>query len=80
MQYRVQTSMQTDDRRIVQVHGWIEADTHLDAAVEWKMTRPFKPALWIDPVLVVERDTYAMGSYSHEGVDIGTDYKVGLRG
>jgi len=79
MQYKVQTSMQTDNRRIVQVHGWVDADTHLDAAVQWKMNTAAAPVVWVDPVLVVERDTYVVGSYSHEGVDIGVDYEVGLR-
>jgi hypothetical protein len=35
--------------------------------------------VWVDPVLVVERDTYVAGNYSHEGVDIGIDHLVGLR-
>ena len=79
MQYRVQTSMQTDNRRIVQVHGWVDADTHFDAAVQWKAKTLAQPKVWVDPVLVVERATYVAGHYSHEGVDIGIDYAVGLR-
>ena len=79
MQYRVQTSMQTDNRRIVQVHGWVAADTHFDAAVQWKAKTLAQPKVWVDPVLVVERDTYVAGNYSHEGVDIGIDHLVGLR-
>ena len=79
MQYRVQTSMQTDNRRIVQVHGWVDAATHFDAAVQWKAKTLAQPKVWVDPVLVVERDTYVVGNYSHEGVDIGIDYAVGLR-
>ena len=47
MQYRVQTSMQTDNRRIVQVHGWVDADTHFDAAVQWKANTLAQPKVWV---------------------------------
>ena len=71
--------MQTDNRRSVQVHGWVDADTHFDAAVQWKANTLAQPKVWVDPVLVVERATYVAENYSHEGVDIGIDHLVGLR-
>ena len=77
--FKVETNVENADRRIVRIHGWVDADTHFDAAVQWKAKTLAQPKVWVDPVLVVERDTYVMGNYSHEGVDIGVDYAVGLR-
>jgi len=79
MQYKIQTAMQTSNRRVIRVGGWVDADTHFDAAVQWKMETIADPVVWVDPVLVVERDTYVVGSYTHDGVDVGADHMVGLR-
>ena len=77
--FKVETNIENADRRIVRIHGWVDAETHLDAAVKFKTTVLANPRTWCDPIMVVERDTYVMGNYDHEAVDIASDYEVGLR-
>ena len=55
---------------------WIEADSHLDAAVQFILNHP---EVNTSPILVVDKD-YNMGNYPLENVKIQADYTVGLRG
>ena len=77
--YKVEINVELKTRRIVKIHGWVEADTPLDAAVKFKTTCLCDPVTWCDPVMVVERNTYVMANYANESVDIASDYAVGLR-
>ena len=34
---------------------------------------------YLDPITVVERDTYYMGHYLHKTIEVACDYELGLR-
>ena len=77
--FKVETNIETPDRRILRIHGWVDAETHLAAAVQFKTTTLADPKTWCDPIMVAARDTYVMGNYDHAAVDIAADFEVGLR-
>ena len=77
--FKVETNIETTDRRIIRIHGWVDAKTHLAAAVQFKTTTLADPKTWCDPIMVAERNTYVMGNYDHAAVDIAADFEVGLR-
>jgi hypothetical protein len=78
MQYRVEmTSL--DNGTLGVMGGWVEADNLCHAAVVFKMQQPIDDREYLDPITVVERDTYHVGTYKHASIRVAYDYEVGLR-
>ena len=78
MQYRVQTATREDGVFDV-ASGWVEADNLYHAAVVFMLGELGSDREYLDPITVVERDTYHMGNYLHDQIEFGCDYEVGLR-
>ena len=61
---------------------WYEAETFFQAAAKFILDHPeidTCPSLEAPLILVVEKDTYEMGSYPADLCRIEADYLVGLR-
>jgi len=81
MRYKIRTQLTNVSGELEVVEGWVEADSHMDAAAAFMLDRPtdeIAGAEYLDPVLVVSED-YELGNYTHGCVRIGMDYAVGLR-
>ena len=81
MRYKVRTQLTDVYGEFGEIWGWVEAETHLDAAASFMLDRPtdeIAGAEYLDPVLVVSED-YVLANYSHECVRVSMDYAVGLR-
>ena len=82
MRYKVQTQLTDVYGEFEVISGWVEAETHLDAAASFMLDRPTDEiagaAEYLDPVLVVSED-YELGNYTHGCVRLCMDYEVGLR-
>ena len=81
MRYKVRTQLTDVYGEFGEIWGWVEAETHLDAAASFMLDRPtdeIAGAEYLDPVLVVSED-YELANYSHECVRVSMDYAVGLR-
>ena len=61
------------------ISDWVEADGLCHAAVVFMMQQPTDGREYLDPITVVERGTYQMGTYNHDSVRVAYDYEVGLR-
>ena len=77
MQYRVETAVLGNDT--LMIGDWVEADNLFHAAVVFMMQQPTDGREYLDPITVVERGTYQMGTYNHDSVRVAYDYEVGLR-
>ena len=78
MQYRVET-MVLDNGTFTMVSDWVEAIDLCHAAVVFMMQPPIDSREYLDPITEVERGTYQMGTYNHDGIRVAGDYEVGLR-
>ena len=81
MRYKVRTQLTDVYGEFGEIWGWVEAETHLDAAASFMLDRPtdeIAGAEYLDPVLVVSED-YVLGNYTHGCVRLCMDYEVGLR-
>ena len=76
MQYRVETAVLGNDT--LMISDWVEADDLCHAAVVFMMQQPIDRE-YLDPITVVERDTYHIGTYNHDSIRVACDYEVGLR-
>ena len=77
MQYRVETAA-LDNGTFGMVSDWVEAIDLCHAAVVFMMQQPIGRE-YLDPITVVERGTYQMGTYNHDSIGVACDYEVGLR-
>ena len=78
MQYLVTTAVQCNGVFTI-VSEWVEASNLCHAAVVFMMQQPIDNREYLDPITVVERDTYHVGTYTHDGIRVACDYEVGLR-
>ena len=81
MRYKIRTQLTNVYGEFEEISGWVEADSHMDAAAAFMLDRPtdeIAGAEYLDPVLVVSED-YELGNYSHGCVRLCMDYAVGLR-
>ena len=80
MQYRVQTTT-IDKHGTVDVprSGWVESDSLYEAATTFMLGELGSDREYLDPITVVERDTYYMGHYLHKTIEVACDYELGLR-
>ena len=76
MQYRVETMVLDNDE--LMVSDWVEAIDLCHAAVVFMMQQPIGRE-YLDPITVVERGTYQIGTYKHDSIRVACDYEVGLR-
>ena len=85
MQYKVLTAMidkLDEGDQFEVVSDWVEADNPCHAAVVFMLDRPVPANFdreYLDPIVVVEKDTYSMGNYTHAAINVACDYEVGLR-
>jgi len=79
MQYRVQTAVETTERTFELRSGWVDAENHLHAAVVFMLEQPVDGREYLDPITVVEEDTYRLGNYMHKAINVACDFEVGLR-
>ena len=82
MQYFVQTATLDENGAFDLINGEVEADGLCDAAVLFMLEQPIANTLdrkYLDPILVVERNTYQMGNYTHKAINVSCDFEVGLR-
>ena len=77
MQYRVETAVLGNDT--LMIGDWVEADDLCHAAVVFMMQQPTDDREYLDPITVVERGTYQIGTYKHDSIRVACDYEVGLR-
>jgi hypothetical protein len=77
MQYRVETAVLGNDT--LTIGDWVEADDLCHAAVVFMMQQPIGDREYLDPITVVERGTYQIGTYKHDSIRVACDYEVGLR-
>ena len=67
MQYRVETAVLGNDT--LMISDWVEADDLCHAAVVFMMQQPIDRE-YLDPITVVERDTYHIGTYNHDSIRV----------
>ena len=80
MQYKVQTAVEfLEEGKFQLVSGWVEAKNHLHAAALFLLEQPVGNREYLDPITVVEKDTYRLGNYKHKAVNVVCDWEVGLR-
>ena len=78
MQYLVETAAQYNGTFTI-VSEWVEANDLCHAAIVFMMQQPIDDREYLDPITVVERDTYHVGTYKHASIQVACDYEVGLR-
>jgi hypothetical protein len=79
MQYRVETATIDPDGVFDVISDWVEADGLCRAAVVFMLDQRVDNRKYLDPILVVERNTYQMGNYTHKAINVSCDFEVGLR-
>jgi len=79
MQYFVQTATLDENGAFDLISDWVEADGLCRAAVVFMLEQPVDNRKYLDPILVVERNTYQLGNYTHKAINVSCDFEVGLR-